>query len=146
MGYYSEVGIVMPKTDFEELLYKVEKQETNKEKDAFACLTNADHYYIDKAKSWTTKKEIEVIGLHYCCIKANGIGMDLIFNYIGANNGAIAIVGEETGDVTMDYYDKNEDEIEWYDYLEPMSYVEMKLGKTQIENFNKFIKEAKVCY
>lgn len=149
MGYYSEIGIAMIKEDFENLLKICEEKQSDKEYDKYNSLLleieSCDHYYL------STWEEKTIIVLHYNFTKTSR-GFDYLYDYISGEakyGGCYARVGEETGDVEYEQFNNNEDiYIEWYEYVEPVSYVQILEDTKELNetgNFGQFIENLEKC-
>ena len=152
MGYYSEIGVAMFKEDFEQLLKECKSNPDHQW--TYKCLTEyCDHYYFDTWQNWRWNKEHKktenygpiytIVVLHWNFIKAGASDMQYIFRYIREHGGCYAGAGESIGDVWLETYDPpNKDiEVEWYEYIEPQSYVQIQARGEQYENLTDFMED-----
>lgn len=153
MGYRSDVGIAMYEDDFKNLIEETKQHysEKDKYKDAYLCLTEyCDSYhggtwyeeraYDPKTGKLNTDKLVHIVILRWYDIKLYSSGMELIQDYIRQHDGAIAWVGEAWDDVGFEDYDERGNGIEWYEFVEPVSYIET--GSTaDYKNFTAFAQD-----
>ncbi len=165
MGYYSEIGIAMVKEDFEDLMKICEEKQSNKEYNKYNSLLleieSCDHYYLSTWQNRVFNKEKKVcqnigptktiVVLHYNFTKTSR-GFDYLYDYISGEakyGGCYARVGEETGDVEYEQFNNDEDiYIEWYEYVEPVSYVQILEDTKELNetgNFGQFIENLEKC-
>ena len=140
MGYYSDVAIVMLEETFKGMEHKFRTTNDKASEQAIWCIENCHTYYRDTYQPWRFNhilNKSEKVGdpkplviLHWDWIKAGSMGIQAIRDYVLKYGGGYARVGEEIGDVEMEYQDpEGMDYVEWYDYIEPVSYVEIKEAK-----------------
>lgn len=154
MGYYSEVGLAMPKKDYERLL--AETLQLRNQHDAYECLTEYCnnysyvnyHYneYDPILNRYKPNKNIPIIILHWFDIKISSKGMNYILDFVETHGGIISIVGEEIGDVEQEvYYGPNNEyeDIEWNEFVEAYSMIEIKQADISRNNFYDFMREIK---
>ena len=152
MGYYSEVGVAMYKEDFVHLFDLASSRKEDKYTDAYNCLEHCDQYYTDIWKEmrmdvddnykWKpTGKELEIVIMHWNFIKMYCIGMEVILDFVREKgDGAIGWSGEEWEDVGFESYDERDTGIEWYEYMEPQSGI--NIGSNSPCSFKDIKKEV----